>query len=306
MTGTIWIAEQGLLASPLCITNTHSVGVVRDAVCRAMPCGSKVPLPWLLPVVAETYDGWLSDADRFPITAEHAFAALDGAVAGPVAEGNVGGGTGMICHEFKGGIGTASRVVARRGGRSRWARWCRRTTARATCCASMACRSGARSAGTSCRRIATCRADARIDHRGAGHRRAAAADPVQAAGPTGDRRASRGSAASVPTAAATSSSPSPPAIACRWPTPVSARSACSRPDQMTPLFQAAAEATEEAILNALTAAETMTGPRGSHRARPAARPACRGGQAIPAVIRREKSAERAVHGDCDDSIRVYQ
>ena len=68
-------------------------------------------MSWLLPVVAETHDGWLSDAKTFPVTDEHAFAALDGAASGPIAEGNVGGGTGMICHEFKGGTGTASRIV---------------------------------------------------------------------------------------------------------------------------------------------------------------------------------------------------
>ena len=81
MTGWAWIAEQGLLASPICITNTHAVGVVRDAIC-AYAVREKVPMPWLLPVVAETYDGWLSDAASFPVTAEHAFAALDGAARG--------------------------------------------------------------------------------------------------------------------------------------------------------------------------------------------------------------------------------
>src|SRR5215813_14694150 len=110
MTGTIWIDEQGLLASPFCITNTHSVGVVRDALV-AYAVKHNVPQEWHLPVTAETFDGWLSDAESFPVTRDHAFAALDGAAAGPVAEGNVGGGTGMICHDFKGGIGTASRVV---------------------------------------------------------------------------------------------------------------------------------------------------------------------------------------------------
>lgn len=110
MTGWAWIAEQGMLASPICLTNTHCVGVVRDAVCQ-LAVRDNVPMPWLLPVVAETHDGWLSEAGTFPITTEHAFAALDGAVSGPLAEGNVGGGTGMICHEFKGGTGTASRVV---------------------------------------------------------------------------------------------------------------------------------------------------------------------------------------------------
>src|SRR5215472_15336965 len=116
MTGWAWIAEQGLLASPICITNTHSVGVVRDAVC-AYAVRERVPMPWLLPVVAETHDGWLSDAATFPVTQQHTFAALDHAVTGPLAEGNVGGGTGMICHEFKGGTGTASRIVEAAGER---------------------------------------------------------------------------------------------------------------------------------------------------------------------------------------------
>jgi len=101
MTGWAWIAEQGLLASPICITNTYSVGVVRDAVC-ALAVREKVPMPWLLPVVAETYDGWLSDASSFPVTTEHAIAALDAAASGPIAEGNVGGGTGMICQRVRG------------------------------------------------------------------------------------------------------------------------------------------------------------------------------------------------------------
>ncbi len=92
------------------ITNTHSVGVVRDAVIDWM-VQRKRQFAWALPVVAETYDGWLNDINGFHVTAEHAFAALDGATDGAVAEGNVGGGTGMMCHGFKGGIGTASRQV---------------------------------------------------------------------------------------------------------------------------------------------------------------------------------------------------
>ncbi len=110
LTGTAWLAEQGLLASPICITNTNSVGVVRDAVC-ALAVRDKAPQRWHLPVVGETCDGLLSDPSRFVIDHETAFEALDSAKAGPVAEGNVGGGTGMICHGFKGGTGTASREV---------------------------------------------------------------------------------------------------------------------------------------------------------------------------------------------------
>ena len=111
MTGIPWIAEQGLLAAPICITNTYSVGLVRDAIC-ALGVRDKAPQFFHLPVAAETYDGYLSDSGSFPITTEMAIEALDSAASGPVAEGNVGGGTGMICHEFKGGTGTASRVVA--------------------------------------------------------------------------------------------------------------------------------------------------------------------------------------------------
>jgi D-aminopeptidase len=110
MTGLAWIAEQGLIAAPICITNTYSVGLVRDAIC-ALAVRDAAPQPWHLPVAAETYDGWLSDSASFPVTTALALAALDGARGGVVAEGNVGGGAGMICHEFKGGTGTASRVV---------------------------------------------------------------------------------------------------------------------------------------------------------------------------------------------------
>lgn len=116
MTGTIWLEEQGLLASPIGITNTYAVGVVRDAIC-ALAVRDRAKQAFHLPITAETYDGWLSDAETFPVTQELAFQAFDSARSGPVAEGCVGGGTGMICHDFKGGIGTASRVVETAGGR---------------------------------------------------------------------------------------------------------------------------------------------------------------------------------------------
>lgn len=111
MTGTTWVQESGLLEGPVAITNTHSVGVVRDAIIR-WEVGLKNALqPWWLPVVAETYDGTLNDISGFHVTAEHVLAALDGARGGLPLEGNVGGGTGMVCHGFKGGIGTASRKL---------------------------------------------------------------------------------------------------------------------------------------------------------------------------------------------------
>jgi D-aminopeptidase len=190
MTGTIWIEEQGLLASPVCITNTHAVGIVRDAqIAYAVKQG--VDQKWHLPVTAETYDGWLSDAESFPVKAEHVFAALDSAATGPVAEGCVGGGTGMICHEFKGGIGTASRQVASAGstytvGALVQANYGARDLLRVD--------GGSLSSSQPTRRC--CRSSA-SGWRG------------------GRQRASPGSAASVPTVAETSSWPFPPATACR-------------------------------------------------------------------------------------------
>ena len=116
MTGTTWLEESGFLAGPVMITNTHSVGIVRDAVIEWL-VKKGFEFDWSLPVVAETWDGALNDINGFHVTKQHTFAALDSARAGPVTEGNVGGGTGMICNQFKGGIGTASRrLPADRGG----------------------------------------------------------------------------------------------------------------------------------------------------------------------------------------------
>lgn len=116
MTGTTWLEESGFLAGPVLITNTHSVGIVRDAVIEWL-VKKGFQFDWSLPVVAETWDGSLNDINGFHVTKQHAFAALDSARGGRVAEGNVGGGTGMICNQFKGGIGTASRrLPAERGG----------------------------------------------------------------------------------------------------------------------------------------------------------------------------------------------
>ncbi len=116
MTGTTWVEESGFLEGPVLITNTHSVGVVRDAVIRwrikaAPPDASGYW--WSLPVVAETYDGYLNDINGFHVKEPHVVAALESASGGPVPEGAVGGGTGMVCYGFKGGIGTASRALER-------------------------------------------------------------------------------------------------------------------------------------------------------------------------------------------------
>ena len=119
MTGTTWVEESGNLEGPVMITNTHSVGVVRDAVIKwrvAHGGADDSGYWWSLPVVGETWDGWLNDVNGFHVKPEHALHALDVAVGGPVEEGNVGGGTGMICNGFKGGIGTSSRHLSQEDG----------------------------------------------------------------------------------------------------------------------------------------------------------------------------------------------
>ena len=120
MTGTTWVEESGFLEGPVMITNTHSVGVVRDAVIQwRVAHGQPDPTGywWSLPVVAETWDGWLNDINGFHVKPEHAFHAIDSAKSGPVEEGNVGGGTGMVCSGYKGGIGTASRALSAKDAR---------------------------------------------------------------------------------------------------------------------------------------------------------------------------------------------
>ena len=116
MTGLPWLEESGFLTSPVAITNTNQVGVVRDAIVE-YGADEHGDFAFKLPVVAETYDGWLNDIDAFHLTKTHIYQALQSATTGPALEGNVGGGAGMICHEFKGGIGTASRLVDTPSGR---------------------------------------------------------------------------------------------------------------------------------------------------------------------------------------------
>jgi len=114
MTGTAWVEESGFLEGPIVLTNTHSVGIARDAVIawRLAHGGPDAEgFAWSLPVVAETWDGWLNDVDGFHVEPEHIAHAIESAHSGMIEEGSVGGGTGMICYEFKGGTGTASRMV---------------------------------------------------------------------------------------------------------------------------------------------------------------------------------------------------
>jgi L-aminopeptidase/D-esterase-like protein len=119
MTGTTWVEESGFLEGPVMITNTHSVGIVRDSVIQwrvAHGQPDNTGYWWSLPVVAETWDGWLNDINGFHVKPEHAIRAIDSAESGRVPEGNVGGGTGMICSGFKGGIGTSSRKLSEKDG----------------------------------------------------------------------------------------------------------------------------------------------------------------------------------------------
>jgi D-aminopeptidase len=113
MTGTTWVEESGFLEGPVAITNTHSVGLVRDAIIAWSVQTGRIALqPWSLPVVAETWDGYLNDINGFHVHQEDVFTAINSAQGGSVPEGNVGGGTGMVCYGFKGGDGTASRVLS--------------------------------------------------------------------------------------------------------------------------------------------------------------------------------------------------
>src|SRR3954451_11465201 len=119
MTGTHWLEESGFVDGPVLITNTHSVGVVRDAYLAWLVNNKRQPGTntfaggfYTYPIVAETYDGFLNDINGFHVKPDHVFRALDTATTGRIAEGNVGGGTGMVCYGFKGGIGTSSRKIA--------------------------------------------------------------------------------------------------------------------------------------------------------------------------------------------------
>lgn len=111
MTGAAWVEEGGMLEGPVGLTNTHSVGMVRDTIISWQAQHGALYQKWSCPVVAETADGWLNDMNGFHVKAEHVISAIEGAAGGAVAEGNVGGGTGMICYEFKGGTGTSSRQL---------------------------------------------------------------------------------------------------------------------------------------------------------------------------------------------------
>jgi L-aminopeptidase/D-esterase-like protein len=266
MTGTHWLEESGFLDGPVLITNTHSVGVVRDAFLAWLVKNHRRPGTntfeggfYIYPIVAETYDGFLNDINGFHVKPEHVFAALESASAGPVAEGNVGGGTGMVCYGFKGGIGTSSR-----------------TTGAYTVGALVQCNCGSR------RQL-------RVGGLPVGQE-LSQNQPVASAGhllreDTGSiiivvatdapllphqakrlaRRATMGLARTGSTSGNGSgdifiafSTANPGAAAAQAPMNV----AMAPNDGLNPVFEAAVQAVEEAIVNAMVGAETMTGYQG--------------------------------------------
>jgi D-aminopeptidase len=256
MTGTTWVEESGLMFGPVMITNTESVGVVRDAVIAWSLARYHVDLgdTWQLPVVAETSDGWLNDMDGFHVKAEHAFAALDGAKSGPVAEGNVGGGTGMICYEFKGGTGTASRRVNDSSGQY-------------VIGALVQSNFGSREQLTVGQEIPGDKAYETRPHHG---KDVGSIIVVLATNapllPHQLKRIARRASMGIARTGGTSSNESGEIFVAFSTANSGAGSATGVPslkmipnDRLTPFFQATAEATEEAIINALVAADTMTG-----------------------------------------------
>jgi D-aminopeptidase len=268
MTGTTWVEESGFLEGPVMLTNTHSVGVVRDAVVAWMyGRGLYDPVApgvyWSLPVVAETYDGRLNDINGFHVTRGHVFAALEGASGGPVAEGNVGGGTGMVCHQFKGGIGTASRKLdARQGG----------YTVAALVQANYGSRHTLTIAGVPVgHEIADLLpvTDSRDFAQGSGSIIVVVATDAPLLPHQLKRLARRVPLGIARVGGMASNGSGDIFIAFSTANPGAARrSGLSNlemlpNDRMTPLFETTAYATEEAILNALVAAKTMTGRDGN-------------------------------------------
>jgi L-aminopeptidase/D-esterase-like protein len=129
MAGAAWVEEGGFLEGPIGLTNTHSLGTVRDTIIEWQAAQGAIFQKWSCPLVAETADGWLNDMNGFHVRPAHVRSALDTAAGGPVPEGNVGGGTGMICYEFKGGTGTPPAKCRKPWAAGRWPRWRRRTSA---------------------------------------------------------------------------------------------------------------------------------------------------------------------------------
>jgi len=258
MTGTTWIEESGFLEGPVMITNTHSVGVVRDAVVKRR-IERQAPGPWwAMPVVAETYDGYLNDVNGLHVKPQNAFEALDTAASGAVTEGSVGGGTGMICFGFKGGIGTASRKLDDKSGGY-------------TLGVLVQCNCGGRTqlhvAGVPIG-LELQNPSIRKDDRGSIIIVVATDAPLL---PHQLKRLARRATMGLARNGSTSGNGSGDIfIAFSTANPVAAAAtgvpqlAMLPNDRMNPLFDAVVQATEEAILNAMFAAETMVG-RDDHK-----------------------------------------
>jgi L-aminopeptidase/D-esterase-like protein len=253
MTGTTWIEESGFLESPVMITNTHSVGLVRDAVLAWQHKQGGTMQPWGLPVVAETYDGWLNDINGFHVREKHVFDALDNARSGPVAEGNVGGGTGMICFEFKGGIGTASRKLGERHGSY---------TVGVLVQANFGLRHQLQIAGVP---VGVEIPDGTFRQRETGSIIIVVATDAPLVAHQLKRLARRAALGLARTGSLSGNGSGDIFIAFSTANPEAAKSGGLAQltmlpnERMNPLFDATAQATEEAIINALVAAETMTG-----------------------------------------------
>jgi D-aminopeptidase len=259
MTGTTWVEESGFMEGPVMITNTHSVGIVRDATIawRVKQGGAdQTGYWWSLPIVAETYDGYLNDINGFHVKERHVFEALDGAKPGPVVEGNVGGGTGMICYGFKGGIGTSSRKL-------------NGYTVGVLVQANFGARRQLRVAGVP---VGTEITDLMVssDERAPGSRDVGSIIIVVATDapllPHQLKRLARRAALGVARTGSSSGNGSGDIfIAFSTANPEAASTEGIRQlsmlpnDMMNPIFDATVQATEEAIINALVAAETMTG-----------------------------------------------
>jgi len=273
LTGLAWIRESGMLHSPIGLTNTHSVGLVRDALV-AYEASRRSGDFWSLPVVGETWDGVLNDVNGMHVKTEHVLAAIEAASDGPVQEGNVGGGTGMLCHGFKGGIGTASRVVEEVGG----------YVVGVLVQANHGSREQLRVDGYPVGRVI---ATSEVPSAGAPDEATGSIIGIVATDapliPTQCRRLAQRAGLGVARAGGLGENSSGDLFLCfalgnrglppnqrhdAAPLAVPLRMLANR--WITPLFQAVVEATEEAILNALLAAETMSGRGGAtaHRLQP--------------------------------------
>ncbi|HTQ54913.1 MAG TPA: P1 family peptidase [Bryobacteraceae bacterium] len=261
MTGTTWVEESGLLTTPVLITNTHSVGVVRDAYIKwqVAHSGKSDSDEWSLPVVAETWDGFLNDINGFHVGERDVVAAVQSAQGGPVAEGNVGGGTGMVCYGFKGGIGTSSRKVGPY-----------------TVGVLVQCNCGRRAllhiAGVPVGREITGNVPYAANYRRPGEDVGSIIIVVATDAPLLPhqikRLARRASLGLARTGSISGNESGDIFIAFSTANPDAGKSSgvaavtMLANDDMDPLFEATAQATEEAIVNAMVGAETMTGFEG--------------------------------------------